>query len=240
MKRLKQFLTDIELIGLVIIISVYHYYQALAAHDPVLVAGVIAVFVDLLHYKTIERAIGRGRGWWLAGLFTTALAFSLQFAFYSQQFTYWHFEAWLFSSIIPFGVALWAIMQGSDERSAWHQKYDELRSRANERVAELRSELEVAVNGRDEAVKLHEALLKQHEDTVNQYEAELNASENKLQDAESKIKWYESIHKAMNPLHRDIAEMMAFKNTTQTELAEKYGVSTGYVSGIKTKMNGHK
>ena len=79
------FLHTANLIPLVVLVSGYHYFQALRSHDPVLVAVPIALFVDLLQYRTVHRAVRSGEGVWkITAVFTTLMAFALQWIFYNQ------------------------------------------------------------------------------------------------------------------------------------------------------------
>ncbi len=84
-QQFAKFLHTANLIPLVVIISTYHYYQALRSHDPMLIAIPMALFVDLLHFRTVQRAVQTKKTMWqLTAVFTTSLAFGLQWMFYSQ------------------------------------------------------------------------------------------------------------------------------------------------------------
>lgn len=84
-QRFADFLHTANLIPLVIVVSTYHYYQALRSHDPLLVSLPIALFIDLLHFRTVQRAVKSGEGAWkVTAVFTTLMAFGLQWIFYNQ------------------------------------------------------------------------------------------------------------------------------------------------------------
>jgi hypothetical protein len=118
-QKLADFLHTANLIPLVVIISVYHYHQALRSHDPFLIALPVALFVDLMHFRTVRRAVKSGAGMWkLTAVFTTCLAFGLQWMFYSQPgegetLVWW--QVILFASIVPVGLAI----------MAWHHQWQE-------------------------------------------------------------------------------------------------------------------
>jgi len=110
---LSQWLHTADLIPVVIVVSTYHYFGALRTHDPLLVAFPIALFVDLLHYRSVSRAVVSG-GWWrLAAFLTTAMAFGLQYVFYSEpgadgsSLGGW---AVLYASLVPVGLAIMAML----------------------------------------------------------------------------------------------------------------------------------
>ena len=115
-QQLSDFLEQARLIPLVIVVSVYHYYQALATHDPFYVAAPIALFVDLLHFRTVQRAVRFGGMWRMAGLLTTIMAFGLQWTFYRDGGDLVLWQSLLFAAIVPVGVAL----------MAWHHEEGEV------------------------------------------------------------------------------------------------------------------
>lgn len=118
-QKFADFLHTANLIPLVVLVSSYHYFQALRSHDPVLVAVPMALFVDLLHFRTVEQAVKSHTGLWQAtAVFTTLLAFGLQYIFYSQPGEGEHLALWqviLFASIVPVGLAI----------MAWHHQQQE-------------------------------------------------------------------------------------------------------------------
>lgn len=117
---LSRFLHRADLMPLVVVVSVYHYFQALKSHDPLFVALPIALFIDLLHYRSVQRAVKSSQvGWWVAAVVTTAAAFGLQWMFYARageegvRLVWW--QALIFASIVPVGLAIWAWLQLSVE-----------------------------------------------------------------------------------------------------------------------------
>ncbi len=120
---LSRFLHKADLMPLVVVVSVYHYFQALKSHDPLFVALPIALFIDLLHYRSVQRAVKSSQaGWWIAAVVTTAAAFGLQWMFYAHAgesgvtLVWW--QAVIFASIVPIGLAIWAWLQLSVESDA--------------------------------------------------------------------------------------------------------------------------
>jgi hypothetical protein len=118
-QKLSDFLHKANLIPLVVVVSTYHYYQALRSHDPFFIALPLALFVDLLHFRTVQRAVRSGEaGWQATAVFTTLLTFGLQYMFYSQPSDSGVLGWWqviLFASIVPVGLAI----------MAWHHQRQE-------------------------------------------------------------------------------------------------------------------
>jgi septal ring factor EnvC (AmiA/AmiB activator) len=138
-QRFADFLHTANLIPLVLVVSVYHYYGALSSHDPLLVALPIAFFVDLLHFRTVQRAVQtREWGWRVTAVATTLMAFGLQWMFYNQPgaeepLVWW--QALLFASIVPLGLAIMAWhhqRQKEDEVRDWQQQAAEAQERARQ------------------------------------------------------------------------------------------------------------
>ncbi len=124
----------------------YPTYQALRSHDPMLIAIPMALFVDLLHFRTVQRAVQtRKTLWQLTAVFTTALAFGLQWMFYSQpgeEGTLIWWQTILFASIVPVGLAImaWHHEQGEEEQVVdWQAAIAE----AERQAAKMQAEAEV-------------------------------------------------------------------------------------------------
>jgi len=166
-QQFAHFLHTANLIPLVILVSSYHYYAALRSHDPMLIAVPMALFVDLLHFRTVQRAVQTKKTMWqVTAVFTTTLAFGLQWMFYSQPgeggtLLWW--QAILFASIVPVGLAImawhheqhkeeqvtdWqaAIAEAEQQAAAMQAEAEVERGRATEmqaRVDEMQAEAEV-------------------------------------------------------------------------------------------------
>lgn len=138
-QRFADFLHTANLIPLVIVVSTYHYYQALRSHDPLLVSLPIALFIDLLHFRTVQRAVKSGEGAWkITAVFTTLIAFGLQWIFYSQPgegetLIWW--QVILFASIVPVGLAIMAWhhqRQEQEQVTDWQKLIAEAQQRAEQ------------------------------------------------------------------------------------------------------------
>ena len=125
--RAASFLENGDLVLFAVVISVYHYWKALEpAGDPVYVAIPVALFVDLLHYRTVRRAV-QARTLASVGIaaLTTGMALGYHIVFYSLTVAnHWH--VWLYALPIPLGIGI----------LAWHA--------AGKSIAEWRTELAAA------------------------------------------------------------------------------------------------
>ncbi len=182
-QRLADFLHQANLIPLVVIVSTYHYYQALRSHDPLLVAMPIALFVDLLHFRTVQRAVRANHFTWkLTALLTTAIAFGLQWIFYNQPTAGTALPGWqvvLFASIVPVGLAIMAWhheVRAQDTTINWQVKVED----AQKRVAQLGTELAAAQRRTELALtEAQRALTKSdtHEQEAKELRSELEAAQ---------------------------------------------------------------
>jgi hypothetical protein len=192
-QSLADFLHSANLIPLVILVSSYHYYRALRSHDPVLVAVPIALFLDLLHFRTVRRAVRSGeRAWRIAAVFTTLLAFGLQWIFYHQPgagepLAPW--QAFLFASIVPVGLV---IMAWHHEETARAQVVDwkgqiaaaqEEAKTAQEEAAAARED--AAAAQKDAETARREATTAQAE--AKQVQAKLAAAQRDATEAQAKL-----------------------------------------------------
>ena len=160
-QRIADFLHRANLIPLVVIVSAYHYFQALRSHDPLLVAIPIALFVDLLHFRTVQRAVRVNQmAWKFTAVLTTAIAFGLQWIFYSQPTNEAVLPTWqavLFASIVPVGLAIMAWHHESRARDVAVDWQTEIEA-AQERADRTQEELSIAQKQAQKALaEMHEA-----------------------------------------------------------------------------------
>lgn len=157
-QKFADFLHTANLIPLVVLVSSYHYFQALRSHDPVLVAVPMALFVDLLHFRTVQQAVKSHAGLWrVTAVFTTLLAFGLQYIFYSQPgegetLVWW--QVILFASIVPVGLAImaWHHQQQEQEQvTDWQKLIAAAQQRAEQMQQEAAAEQARAVQMQQEA-----------------------------------------------------------------------------------------
>lgn len=253
------FLERFNLIPVVLVVSTYHYYNALALHDPIWVALPIAVFVDLLHYRTIRQASRtRHWAWMVAATFTTAVVFLLQFFFYSaepdtgeralgvmQQIT--------FAAIVPVGVLFMAVLNEVgvlDAATELEIRLAELASRVQEagrKLTEARNEIKMLQDERD-AVLSDGKLLKADRKTLqaerDRLLGDMQGMVSEMGKLKSQVKALQAAATAgqadaaalqsLNPAAQLLARMMSGELViTQAEIAARAGLSESQVSRMK-------
>ena len=107
--KLSDFLHHAQLIPLVIVVEAWHYYAVLSSHDHLLAAVPLALFLDLLHFRTVQQAIETKKPlWWVGAALSTAVAYAFQYIFYSAPGQDGHtlllWKQLLFAAVVPLGV----------------------------------------------------------------------------------------------------------------------------------------
>ena len=170
---LSHFLHNAQLIPLVVVVEGYHYYVVLSSHDRAWAAIPLALFLDLLHFRTIQQAIETKKvGWIIGAVLSTAVTYAFQFIFYSSPGQDGHvLELWkqlLFAAVVPFGIVF----------MVWHH-YENKHKVIRDGLAELkvsRAENDVL---QDELEKIQDELeLKQGE--LKGSRADLKVSQDEL------------------------------------------------------------
>lgn len=252
-QKLSDFLHTANLIPLVVVVSTYHYYQALRSHDPFLVSLPIALFIDLLHFRTVERAVKtRDAPWKLAALFTTLIAFGLQWIFYSKPvegntLAWW--QVILFASIVPVGLAIMAwhhqhqaaevitdwqrqLAQMQEEAAQMHQEAEEAQTRAvalQEEASSAQAKTK-ALQASLAQVQTESAALQIRLDEVQD---EAQHMQSQLVDLQSVVKAWQSLNVEMQTLALVNAQLL----TAQTA-AEQLGLHITTVRRKAKQLNG--
>lgn len=246
---LARFLHRADLMPLVVVVSVYHYYQALKSHDPIFVALPIALFIDLLHYRSVQRAVKSSQvGWWVAAVVTTAAAFGLQWMFYARAgesgttLVWW--QALIFASIVPVGLAIWAWLQLSVESDAvtdWQAEIaaaQKLAEEAQTQAATAKAEALAAQKSAQEAQAKAEraqrlAETAQTEATRWQHAAE--AAQNQVNEWQPMVSGWLSLNKRFQlvamvnagllPKEQAMSELSLSRRTVEQDMARLNGVN---------------
>ena len=260
MKKLTNFIHNLDLLPILIVVSVYHYYKALSMHDPMLVAAAFAVGLDLTHYTVVRRA-AHTRAWsWIAtSLPTTAIVFSLQYFFYAAPVadgaTLSTFQAVVFASVVPLCITILAVVKEAAQLEYSESAIAELESSNRSLQGKLGAATR-AMNDMKEKMgqaKAAVAKLQEAERKMQRLDAKLQEAESKLQERdrlaqenarllqerESQLQESERLLQGLNPLTLDIARLTFDESLTQAAIAERHGVSEAVVSRLKTKVNGH-
>lgn len=243
----------------VVVVSVYHVIQVLIRLDPWYVAIPIAMMIDLLHYRTIQRAIrNRGRGrvfafWLTMAVVSTALAWGMQLDFYINHkvgagetaLVWWQIA--MYSSIIPLGVAFMAILSETEgeDTPVLYAKLLASSSELAERLTAVegdRQRLETQLQAGETELQLRETKLKTTETELQSIATKLQATETELQSLEGERKSLylaikqnrsdETLSK-LHPLLRQILEA----DLPQNEIAAQHGVGSPKVTRLKQLLS---
>lgn len=248
-QKLADFLHTANLIPLVVLISTYHYYQALRSHDPLLVALPVALFVDLMHFRTVQRAVKSGEGAWkVTAVFTTLIAFGLQWIFYSQPGEGGSLIGWqviLFASIVPVGLAIMAWhhqRQEQEQVTDWQQLITDAQQRAEQRQQEaaaaqgqanqMQREAEAErrraseMQARAEAAQAQAGEMQNRLDKAQQEAAAAQERASQMQQEAER----EREHAAA--LQTQLAEVQAQADEIQSQLAQVQAVADGLQAAV--------
>lgn len=252
-QRFADFLHTANLIPLVVVVSVYHYHQALRSHDPFLIALPVALFVDLLHYRTVQQAVRSGEGVWkVTAVFTTLMAFALQWIFYSQpgesEILVW-WQVILFASIVPVGLAIMAWhhqRQEQEQITDWQKLIAEAQQRAEQmqqeaeaehvladqmqQKAEIESERAAAMQAQLAEVQAEVA---QMQNQLEQVQAEANRWQAQVDEMQTIGKAWQALNPEMQTLALFNAQML-----TAQDAAEQLGVHVTTVRRKAKQLNG--
>lgn len=252
-QKLADFLHTANLIPLVVLISTYHYYQALRSHDPLLVALPVALFVDLMHFRTVQRAVKSGEGAWkVTAVFTTLIAFGLQWIFYSQPgegetLIWW--QVILFASIVPVGLAIMAWhhqRQEQEQITDWQKLIAEAQQRAEQMQQEATAEQARAIQMQREAEAEREraaamqtqlAEVQSQADEVQNQLEQVQAEANRWQ---VQVDEMQTIGKAWQALNLEMQTLALFnaQMLTAQAAAEQLGVHVTTVRRKAKQLNG--
>jgi septal ring factor EnvC (AmiA/AmiB activator) len=255
-QKLSDFLHQANLIPLVVVVSVYHYYQALRLHDPFFVAVPMALFVDLLHFRTVQRALKSGAwGWKATAVLTTAIAFGLQWLFYSAPsaagVTGW-WQTLLFASLVPVGLAIMAWhheAQAQDETVNWQTQLAAVRGtlqKEQSRTAALESEITAvhkemaAARERVDQATQHQAELVQVQQQATAVRQQLAAEQAQTTKLRAEIEEMAAVQKAWRLLNEE-SQTLALFNAGQLPLetaAEQLGLHASTIRRKAKRLNG--
>ncbi|HFE65765.1 MAG TPA: hypothetical protein ENJ93_00760 [Chloroflexi bacterium] len=252
-QKLADFLHTANLIPLVVLVSTFHYYQALRSHDPLFVALPIALFVDLLHFRTVRQAVKSGaRMWQLTAVSTTLMAFGLQWIFYNQpgesEFLVW-WQVILFASIVPVGLAI----------MAWHHQWQEqeivtdwqaLIAAAQQRAEKMQQEAAAeheraeAMQKEAEAVRERAAAMQTQltaaQTQASEVQSQLEQVQKRTAQMQARLDKMQTAHKAWQTLNREMQTLALFNAQllTAKDAADQLGVHVTTIRRKAKQLNG--
>ncbi len=252
-QKLADFLHTANLVPLVVLISAYHYYQALRSHDPVLVAVPIALFLDLMHFRTVQRAVKSRDGLWkVTAVFTTLLAFGLQWMFYSQPgesgtLVWW--QVILFASIVPVGLAIMAwhhewqeqetvtdwqtlITEAQQQAEAMQQEAESEQARANQMQQKAEAEQRRANELQTQAEAAHAQ--------ASEMQSQLERVQSQADQRQEKLDELQAVGKAWGNLNLEMQTLALFNAQllTAKDAAEQLGVHVTTIRRKAKQLNG--
>lgn len=246
---LSKFLHRADLMPLVVVVSVYHYFQALKSHDPLFVALPIALFIDLLHYRSVQRAVKSSQvGWWVAAVVTTAAAFGLQWMFYARAgesgvtLVWW--QAVIFASIVPVGLAIWAWLQlsvESDQVTDWQAEIaaaQKLAEEAQKASATAKAEALAAQKSAQEAQARADRAQKMAETAqaeAGRWQRQAEAAQGQVNEWQPMVAGWLSLNRryqivamvnaGLLPKEQAVTELGLGRRTIETDMARLNGVN---------------
>ena len=260
--NLGEFLHQARLIPFIIAVSGYHYFQVLKTHDEVFTAWPVAIFLDLLHYRTVQQAVETRKPLWIiAAVLTTGVAYAFQFIFYSgpghsgETLPFW--QQLLFASVVPIGIAFMVWHHHENEQkveSTLQADFDQSQKDAGElqvKIEELEQKIEAQIkvseaaqvaadNAQEEAKRLqllNEGLHKDAGELQKQIEG-LQGQLQELQEDFTQLQKIERLWQQLNP-QTQLAAQASLGLITIADAAAELAVSTDTVRRTMKRINGH-
>jgi hypothetical protein len=225
MNKLTEFIHRLNLLPLLIVVSVYHYYQALALHDPIWVAAPFAVGLDLTHYTVVRRAAHtRAWQWMLTGVPTTLIVFSLQYFFYAATPTGGEalstYQALIFASVVPLCITILAVVNEAKAIEYGQTLIDKLTTEVNSlrgRLGADTAKVNRALAARDAAMTERDAALAERDAAMTERDA-VRAERDRL-----RARAVVDLSELPPPLARYV-ELVAEGVTPNGELTNEFGI----------------
>lgn len=239
--KLADFFENGDLVPFIIGISIYHYYQALSTTDGY-VAILVAISIDLIHFRTVRHAV-RARTFFSVAIaaLTTAMAVFYHYEFYSSVGELGAIEVMIHALPLPIGIAVLAWLNETvsvgDEIATWMGKL-----KASETALQS---AENAVQAGAIALQASETARQAAESEAQAGAIALQAAETARQAAESEVKELKmeldrlqagEMH--FNELAWDVIQLVRTGNGLAKDIAEKHGTTATVVSRLKTSLNG--
>ncbi len=225
-QKLADFLHTANLIPLVVLVSTYHYYHALRSHDPLLVALPIALFVDLLHYRTVQQAVRCGeRLWQITAVFTTLMAFGLQWMFYNLPTDEVPLPWWqtvLFASLVPVGLAIMAWhhqVQEQEKTTDWQTRIAQAEQQTVVATQEAEIERQKTAEWQTRATQMQNQLQEMQADAERE-----RSRANEVQAQAVKVqRQFESVQQELAQMQERMTEVQTRFSRVQTEADTERG-----------------
>lgn len=230
-----------DLVPFAVLTSAWHFIQALIKHgEAVPVAIATGIFVDMLHFRTVRKAVDeKNRQAWAVAILTTLISYAFHLLFYvahvdpaTGEVVYdWSLIAFFMALPLPVGIPVLAWQQATKSDPAlvkhWRKRVKAV-LRIARRYRNAAKEAEIQMKRLESRVQALETAAAARESSLTELKSQLHQA----QDAER-------ILKNFNPLVQDIGRMLAGQEITQAQIAALHGTNETAVSRLKSQLNGH-
>lgn len=238
-QNVARFFEQGDLVPFAVLTSAWHFIQALIKHgEAIPVAIATGIFVDMLHFRTVRKAVDEKNGRaWLVAVLTTAVSYIFHLLFYVAHvgpdgavIYDWSFIAFFMALPLPIGIPILAWQQATKSDPGVVKLWRK-RVKAVIRIARrYESQLKEAVI----EMKRVEKRVKELETAVAKRESEIERLERRIEE----LKEAGEILQHFNPVVKDIGRMLAGAEITQDEIAAAHEISPATVSRLKSSLNG--
>lgn len=243
--NLSDFLHNAQLIPFIVAVSGYHYFQVLGSHDKPWTAAPTAIFLDLLHYRTVQQAVETKKPIWIIGaVLTTVVAYLFQFIFYARPGQGGEFlplwQQLLFASVVPVGIAYMVMHHhenGQKVKSTLQADYESAQNELSEtqnqldqiqaelaKLKETQAETQTQLNTAQANFKSTQAELSQTQTELNEAQNEFTSAQNDLKTAQNEFSSaqdkLEEAQTQFNSAQHELEETQAQLTSAHSELRE--------------------
>ncbi|MEM9773635.1 MAG: hypothetical protein AAF902_03585 [Chloroflexota bacterium] len=239
--NLSDFLHNAQLIPFIVAVSGYHYFQVLGSHDKPWTAAPTAIFLDLLHYRTVQQAVETKKPIWIVGaVLTTVVAYLFQFIFYARPGQGGEFlpiwQQLLFASVVPVGIAYMVMHHhenGQKVESTLQADYesaqDELSETQNQlnqiqaelaKLKETQTETQTQLNTAQADLRSTQAELSQTQTELKSTQVNLSKTQTNFTDAQDQIEELKQTQVELNQTQVDLSLAQENLSKAQAEIEE--------------------
>jgi hypothetical protein len=185
--RIAQFFENGDLVPFAVLISAWHFINALITYggENIAVAFASGVFVDMLHFRTVRSAVrDRNRAAVIIALVTTAVSYGFHLLFYVNGQAVFRPVYLLLAAPLPLGIPILAWQQErsrSEQQQADTSAMQELAAE-NRRLQDSNRQLQATIKDQQKIIKDWQAL-----NVEAQTLAQFNAKLISVEEAASKI-----------------------------------------------------
>lgn len=229
--KISDFFENGDLTPFAVLVSIAHYGPVLVAHDNSIVAWMVGIIIDMLHFRSVRFAVKRPS--WIhtaVAFLTTLMATAYHWRFYDGD--------WLLALPIPIGIAIMAYHAAErdneeSELSRLRREIDSVVSRSDR----MATRLDTITAERDKLLSEHDAILSDYGSAVVERDVarqevdkliiqidEVSVERDKLLSERNKL----------SPIHVAYIEEIATGVLPNGEFSEKYGIGKSTLKRINS------